>query len=174
MGLLAPRQGTWLVDNLMLMNVTDIMFHEMILEPRIMPLTNVTFGSLDGTAVAGRDDERENIILDYHLDSFAPDPNFLVYPDRITLEGREIFSDYQAPDFVPYGDEFDEDILDMTIYPFNEAYLDKTNQELWDLFGVAFGGELLPDDAELDPRIVNGWLAPTAAFSLHLPLARQP
>ncbi len=120
-----------------------------------MPMTNITFGSLDGTAVAGRDSERRNIALDIYLDAEAPDPNFLVYPDTITLDGRELYFDQQQPNVIPYGEDFEYD-PDASSVPFNEAYIGMTNQALWDQFGVAFGGEVLPADAVNDARIVNG------------------
>ena len=159
MGFLAPRHGAWTVNNLNLKNVTDMMFHEMIQEPRNMPMTNVTFGSLDGTAVAGRDSARRNIVLDIHIDTDAPDPNFLVYPDTITLDGREIYFDQQRANFVPYGEAFDDELIEMSEVPFNRNYLGKTNQQLMDNYGVAFGGELLPANAVNDARIVGGKLS---------------
>ncbi len=175
MGFLAPRQGNWTISNLTLKNVTDMMVHEMIEAPRTMPMTNITFGSLADTAVAGRDSQRRNIVLDMHLDSFSPDPNFLVYPDTITLDGRKIYFDQQRPDFIPYGELFDEDIIEHSNVPFNRGYLGKSNQQLMDSYGVAFGGEVLPADAVSDSRIINGRLAKEASVPMgnhtcHLPL----
>ena len=160
MGLLAPRHGNWRLSNLTLKNVTDIMFHEGRVEPRIMPMTNIEFGSLDGTAVAGRESERRNIVLDPHFDDSSHDPNFLVFPDTITLDGYEIFFDQQQPNFIPYGPDFDYDPIP-GMPPFNNGYRNKTNQQLWNQYGVAFGGEVLPTDAVNDVRIVNGKLAST-------------
>ena len=165
MGFLMPRHGAWTINNLLLKNVTDMMFHEMVQEPRNMPMTNVTFGSLDGTAVAGRDNARRNIALDMHFDTFSTDPNFLVYPDTITLNGREIYFDQQHANFVPYGSQFDVDMLEDSTVPFNRAYLGKTNAQLMSDHGVAFGGELMPADAVSDARIVNGKIAPAGAIT---------
>lgn len=164
-GFLMPRHGTWRINNFLLKNVTDMLFHEMIAEPRTMPMSNVVFGSLDGTAVSDRANTRRNIVLDMYFDNFSNDPNFLVYPDTITLDGREIYFDQQRADFIPYGDEFDIEILDFSNVPFNRDYLGKTNQYLMDNYGVAFGGELLPADAVNDARIVNGKISPNASVT---------
>ncbi|MEM7116777.1 MAG: G8 domain-containing protein [Chloroflexota bacterium] len=165
MGFLMPRHGEWRVNNLLLKNVTDMMFHEMIAEPRTMPMTNVVFGSLDGTAVSGRESARRNIVLDMYFDNFSHDPNFLVYPDTITLDGREIYFDQQRADFIPYGDEFDTEIIDFSPIPFNRDYLGKTNQYLMDNYNVSFGGELLPADAVNDTRIINGQISPNVSVT---------
>ncbi len=160
MGLLAPRQGTWQISNLTLKNVTDIMFHEPNVEQRTMTMSNINFGALSGTAVSGRDGERRNIVLDMYFDNFLLDPNLLVAQDRITLDGYDVYFDQQTPSFVPYGEEIDID-PESGQATLNGNYLGKTNQQLWDQYGVAFGGELLPANAVNDARIVNGKLATT-------------
>ncbi len=184
-GFLAPRQSYWTISDLHLSNVTDILIHEALREPRTMPMTDITFGSLDGTAVAGQESQRQHIVMDAEFDFPDPDPNFIVWPDTVTLDGREIFFNQQEPGYIPYGDNFEMEEMDMEgdfeeedfgeddefdeselaengeefepiPFTFNQGYFDKTNQQLMDEYGVALGGEVMPTDAVSDPRIVNG------------------
>ncbi len=163
MGFIAPRQGTWRLNNLTLSSVTDILIHEPRQIPRTMPMTNITFGSLEGTAVAGQESNRRHIVMDPGFDDASHDPNYLVFNDTITLDGREIYYNEQRADFVPYPVE--GEIEEVTA-----GYIGKTNQQLFDEFGLAFGGEVLPASSVVDARIVNGRLAAGANVNIYLPM----
>ncbi|MEM7095672.1 MAG: G8 domain-containing protein [Actinomycetota bacterium] len=105
MGVIAPRNGEWAVQNLQLANVTDLLIHETRNEDgRTLSLDGVTFVPLDGTAVAGRDGERQNVVLQPWFVGAGEDVeagNFVVAPDRITVDGQRIFFEIQGPDSVP-------------------------------------------------------------------------
>ena len=155
MGFIAPRQNHWQVNNLNLKNTTDILIHEPIVEARTMPLTNVEFGDLSGTAVSGQAGQRRNIVLDVELDYAFSDPYLMLAQDRITLDGREIFFNQQQPNYVPYEEGFEVEFGDAQL---DSNYIGKTNQQLWDRYGQAVAGELLPEDAISDSRIIGGKL----------------
>ena len=185
MGFIAPRHNYWRIDNMHLSNVTDMLIHEAIREPRIMPMSNITYGSLDGTAVAGREESRQHIVLAPEFTYAEFDPHSILWPDTITLDGRELFYNQQDPQYIPYGDEFEFDGFEDEMFegdqlddeefeddPFIEfpvldtGYLNKTNQELMATYGQALAGEVLPADAINDPTIVNGKIAATQSAVL--------
>ncbi|MEM7797689.1 MAG: G8 domain-containing protein [Chloroflexota bacterium] len=155
MGFIGPRHGNWTVNNLDLSNVSDILLHEPIVAPRSILMTDVEFGSLDGTAVAGQDGQRQNIAFELELDYAFSDPYLMLAPDTVTLDGRELYYNQQRPDYVPYPEGFEVEFGDAELDP---AYIGKTNQQLWETFKQAVGGELLPTDAQRDSRIVNGYI----------------
>ena len=156
MGFIAPRHSHWQVNNLILKNTTDILIHEPIVEARTMPMTNVEFGSLSGTAVSGQDGQRRHIVLDVELDYAFDNPYLMLAQDRITLDSREIFFNQQHPNYVPYEEGFEVEFGDAQL---DSNYIGKTNQQLWDAYGQAVAGEILPADAITDPAIINGYIA---------------
>lgn len=157
-GFLAPRHGNVTVNNMQLANLTDVIVHESKLQLRTMNMTNISFDSLDNTAVAGRS-PRRNIFLDLDLDlDDGFDQSILLQDDTLTLNGKEVFFDQQAADFIPFTSEFDDE--DAELGNLNPQFIGKTNQELSDSFGVAFAGEILPANAIDDPRIINGKIEP--------------
>ena len=166
MGFLMPRQSEWTVQNLSLSNVIDMLFHEARREPRTVMMTNVSFGSLDNTAVSGREGSRFYIVLDPHFDDITHDANALVFPDTITLDGRELFLEEQVPSFIPYAEPFEDG--EFTNPPLHN-YVGKTNQQLWDMWQLALGGELLPQSAVEDPAIYGGFIASGAPIEIPHP-----
>ena len=162
MGMITGRHGTVSISNMILKNVTDILFHEPQFAQRTMPMSNLIFASLDGTAVAGRDSQRRNIVLEPFYDVEEQTlQDIFVLQDKITLDGKEIFFKEQRTDFIPYPSEAnDDEEEEEDVLPVNPSYLGKTNQELWDEFSVALGGELLPGTAVEDSRIINGFIEP--------------
>ncbi len=156
-GFTLPRSSQWTLDNMTLKNLTDMYIAEPRQAPRTITMTNITFGSLAGTAVAGRSGRR-NILLNPEFDEGSYQPYFFVMPDRITLDGQGIFFDQQAANHVllrrlPEGDGLDG---------VPTSYVNKTNQQLLNTFGYSLSGALLPATAQSDSRIVNGKIGPAA------------
>lgn len=92
---------------------------------------------------------RRNIVLQAEFDDASFQRYFFVMPDRITLEGEGIYFNQQAASHV---------LLPRPPDPFEipGAYINRSNQQLFDAFGVSFGGAFLPSDARKDSRVVNG------------------
>lgn len=94
-----------------------------------------------------------------------------------TLDGRQLYFDEQAPDYVPIPDaerlselgfkhhdalsELQEDYQDglslAGVVP--SDLIGKSNRELMDQYGIAVEGGVMPDDAVDDPRVRGGTLA---------------
>ncbi len=143
MGFLAPRNGVWDVDGLYLANTNDILIHETHRDPRVMHMNNVTFGSLDGTAVADDDGRRKHVELAF---DFSDQPLWFLVPDVLSLNGEGIWRPEQRADYVPLDEDLDDEPefrTDIDTTP----YVGKTNAELQQLTGLSLGGAILPDSA---------------------------
>ena len=73
MGFVSPRNDQWTMDRLSFRNTTDMLIEEARMSPRTFTMSNFTFGSLDGTAVAATSGQRQNVVfrdVDY-LESFC-------------------------------------------------------------------------------------------------------
>jgi hypothetical protein len=110
-GVIAPRNGDWAMADMRLANVTDLLVHEARQAPRTLALSGLTFADLDGTAVAGREEERRHVVLDAHLGPDDQQPHFFLMPDRITLDGEGVYFDQQAGDVIP-ATGVDDDVED--------------------------------------------------------------
>ena len=163
MGLLAPRQDHWRVNNVQLSNTTDMLITEVIEAPRTLEMTNVRFGSLDGTAVADQAANRHNIVMRAFFDANPLHPFHFLMSDRITLDGQQLYFNEQAADFVPTAGE-----IAASPGPVPGSMIGLTNQQLVDRFGTSFGGAIIPEGAaRVDSLIggVAGDVAPPAATS---------
>ena len=118
-------------------------------------MTNINFASLDGTAVEGKDGQRQHLEFEMDFEFVPLDTELLVTQDIVRVNGRDLYYNQQRPDYVPYprGIEVEGDT------EINPGYIDKTNQQLWDQFGKALGGELMPEDAVSDPTLKGGKFA---------------
>ncbi len=163
MGLLAPRQDTWQLNNVRLSNTTDMLIKEARQAPRDLQMTDVTFGSLEGTAVAELAGQRRNIVMSADFDADAHQPFFFLMSDSITFNGQQLYFDEQAADFVPITQQIEHETVRLP-----EEMIGQTNQQLKDRYGTSFGGAIAPADAasvEFVSGGVVGSIAPPAATS---------
>ena len=146
-GFIGPRHGAWTVDGLTTAATTDVLLHGPLHTERSLDMSNLSFASLDGTPLVGRDGERRNVVLAYEYagDGDGVDPSTAgerdghgaLLADRVTWDGQGLYSPAQAGDVVV-------------------ADVGMTNADLFAQRGTATGGALLPDDAQPDARVVNG------------------
>ncbi|MEM9219821.1 MAG: G8 domain-containing protein, partial [Cyanobacteria bacterium P01_F01_bin.150] len=165
MGLVAPRHDQWTIDNLTLKNTTDILIQETSMGPRSLAMSNITFGDLNGTAVADQRGQRRKIVLQADFRELEDDPTWVLRPDRITLDGQGLFFNQQRADFIPFPSRLAED---GSLEGIPNGYIGKTNQQLFDEFGVAVGGAVLPADAK-NAGFVRGGVIGTAAPGINIP-----
>ncbi|MEM9131248.1 MAG: G8 domain-containing protein [Actinomycetota bacterium] len=151
-GVIGPRHGAWILDGLTLAANTDIILHNPEHTGRSLDLSDVTFAPIDGSPLAGRRD-RANVVLAYNYngdgDGFDPttaedgadSDDRALLGDRVTLDGRGLYSVGQLADAIPISEG---------------PLADLTNRALQDQVGTSAGGTLPPADAAPDPRVVNG------------------
>ena len=156
MGFLAPRNGVWDVDGLHLANTNDILIHETHRDPRVMHMNLVTFGSLEGTAVAGDDDRRKHVELAF---DFSDQPLWFLIPDVLSLNGEGLWRHEQRADFVPLDEHFDDEPEFRTDID-TRPYVGLTNAELQSQTGLSLGGAILPDTAREVPWLTGGLAGP--------------
>ena len=164
MGLLAPRNDSWRINNLDLRNTTDMLITEVRQGARVLDMNNVTFGSLDGTSVAGNDAQRQNIVMQADFDADAHQPFFFLLSDQITLDGQQIYFNEQAPNFVPLEQQIEHEGVRIP-----EALIGATNQTLMTNHGTSFGGAITPEDVTQ-----VSWLSGGVVGSISPPPATYP
>lgn len=104
---------------------------------------DLRFGSLPGRKIQPR------VSLEARLRENDGSIDHVFYDYRVKLDfgpyrGMEVLFFEQAADFVPYPTA-------MPKVP--DAFVGKTNSQLWREFGVAVGGRIAPEDAARDPLI---------------------
>ena len=158
-GLLAPRQDVWTVNNLQLANTTDLVITEARQSARTLDMNDVSFGSLNGTAVENTAGQRRNVVMEADTEGDGYQPYFFLLSNRIRLNGQSLYFDQQADDYVPLESSDSESIV-----PIPQEFVGLTNQQLWNTYGTSFGGAIIPPDATT-VSIVDGGVvgsAPTA------------
>ncbi|MEM8671955.1 MAG: G8 domain-containing protein [Planctomycetota bacterium] len=153
MGMLVPRNDQWVLDNLTLKNSTDMLIEEPRSSARTLTMSNINFESLDGTAVQGDAANRKNIQMrpgDFGLG--AGQPYFFVLPDQITLDDQQIYWNIQDANHVLLPEVPDGNLQ----FQIPQAYAEKTNQQLQDMYGMSFGGNLIPEGAQMVNWIEGG------------------
>lgn len=156
MGLLAPRHDQWRFTNLNLRNTTDMLITEPLMAPRVIDMTNVTFGDLSGTAVRSNASLRRNIVLEPGDDEGFQPYSFLM-SDRITLDGRGIYANRQAADAVPLRNLPEEAIVSIS-----SEFVGLTNRQLRDRYGTSVGGAIMPADARQVAFLAGGVIGSAA------------
>lgn len=156
MGFLAPRNGVWDVDGLHLANTNDILIHETHRDPRVMHMNNVTFGSLEGTAVADDEGRRRHVELAF---DFSDQPLWFLVPDVLSLNGEGLWRAEQRADFVPLDEHFDDEPEFRTAID-TRPYVGLSNARLQELTGLSLGGAILPDSAREVPWLHGGLAGP--------------
>ena len=169
MGLLAPRQDDWQLSDVQLSNTTDMLITEMVEAPRTLAMTNVTFGSLDGTAVADQSSSRRNIVMQTFFDANPAHPFNFMMSDRVTLDGQQLYFNQQAADFVPTAGE-----IAASPGQVPGSMIGLTNQQLVDRFGTSFGGAIIPADATTAEFLTGGVVGSVAAPAATSPPIYHP
>ncbi len=157
MGILAPRNGAWQMSDIHLRNTTDLHIEQATMEPRTLDMTNVTFGALAGTAVAGNEGQRQNVVM--KADNAGQQPFWFLMTDQVSLNGQGLYFDQQAATHVPLTAELRGDSRGSV----PTEFVGLTNQQLQDTYGTSFGGEITPTDAQ-----TVSWLTSGAVGSLAL------
>ena len=151
MGFLVPRSDGAQVNNLTLSNTTDLYIREVVDAPRTLDMNNVTFGSLDGTAVADEAANRLNVRMSAEIEGREFQPFNFLMNDRVTLNGQQLYFNQQAADAIPTAGEIAEAPGQVPA-----SMLGLTNQQLRDRFGTSFGGATIPADAVADDFLLGG------------------
>lgn len=94
----------------------------------------------------------------------------LFYRDIIRIgtvkyQNKQLYYHEQAAGHVPFADGTAAEYIPT-------EFIDKTNRELWDAYGLSIGGIVSPDDYIEDPHI-NGVIAAPAQYPPHLELTSQ-
>ena len=150
MGILAPRHGEWQMSNVHLRNTTDLHIEQATIESRTLDMTNVTFGDLSGTAVAGNDGQRRNVVM--KADEAGIQPFWFLMTDTVSLNGQGLYFNEQAASHVPLTEDLRED----SRAPVPTEFVGLTNQQLEDTYGTSFGGEITPADAQTVSWLTGG------------------
>ena len=157
MGILAPRHNEWQMDNIHLRNTTDLHIEQAAGVSRELTMTNVTFGDLAGTAVAGNEGQRQNVSM---LGGDAVEqPFWFLLKDTVSLNGQGLYFNEQAASYVPMTQALHGD----SRAPVPEEFIGLTNQQLQEQYGTSYAGEIIPADAQTVPWLSNGVVGSLAA-----------
>ncbi|MEL6265956.1 MAG: GDSL-type esterase/lipase family protein, partial [Pseudomonadota bacterium] len=162
-GLQAPRQGDFLLDGGTFANLTDVEISEVQRGARDLTFRDLTLAPL-ANALSGQEAGRTNYDLafssnvDPEVRRTEWDPLWFLQPDRIVVEttGGErvgLFFPNQSADYIPVP------VGDPLAAALPAEVVGLTNQQLWDQYGLSFGGGILPDDA------ARGTSGPTGVFT---------
>ncbi|MEM7393511.1 MAG: hypothetical protein AAF492_14290, partial [Verrucomicrobiota bacterium] len=163
-GLLAPRHDEWTITNLSLRNATDMYVKEPVVGPRKLAMSDVSFGPLSGTAVAGQEVRRRRVVLEMETEESGFQPYAFLLPDRITLDGQGLYSDQQAAGYIPLRSRPEEGIVSVS-----SEFVGLTNRQLHNRFGTSFGGALLPAGASRAAHVAGGFVGPVAPDPIVFP-----
>jgi hypothetical protein len=115
---------------------------------------DVRFGTLSEKLLSGRQQYDIFLESDYGQllqgDYRGRNPNMLFAPiitrmDTVRYQGRQLYFPEQAADHVPFSEKAGGSLP--------QELIGKTNQEMWNRYGLAIGGTLAPADAHQEPRI---------------------
>ena len=163
MGLLAPRHDHWKFASLDLRNTTDMLITEPLQAPRSIEMTDVRFGELAGTAVAGNESQRRNLVLSPGDDNGYQPYSFLM-PDRITFDGEGIYANRQGANRVPLPQLPEESIA-----PVSSEFVGLTNSQLLSRYGTSVGGAIIPAGARTASFVSGGVIGAATPVATILP-----
>ncbi|MEL7497620.1 MAG: Ig-like domain-containing protein [Planctomycetota bacterium] len=167
LGMFAPRNEQWVMDNLNLSNTTDVLITKTTLSPRTLTMSNINFGSLDGTAVSGTENQRRNIafLANPEFTEFDGQPFAFLMPDQITIDGQQIYADYQNANYVPLPEAPDSN--DLADVP--SSWVRRTNQQLQNQIDMSTAGNITPAGSQTVSWIDGGRLGPLSPASTQFP-----
>jgi hypothetical protein len=149
-GIAVPVNGTNTIQNGTFNNVRAIEITTANSRSRVVNINgDIKFGTLSPLALKG--ETQYDIFLRSNFNPMERDITRLFNPDVIRLgtvnyNGKQLYYLEQAADFVPFK------VGEAAEYVPAE-FLGKTNQQLWDQYGLAIGGIVAPANATTDPRI---------------------
>lgn len=189
-GVAAPRQGYGVVENLTLQNLVDIRISAPTIDPRDVTFRNLNFVSHElqtqneinrihylfdpyrdanfdnghlgvdfNNAVVDEFQENEISENGYYTPVYSP----YLLPDRLTVidDAEQVYGLYfleQERNFIPiYADSELSNLLP-------DEISEKTNEELMSEFGLAWGGAIMPEDAQ-EVSFIEGGKIGSAIFS---------
>ena len=156
-GMATPPQGDVTISGTF-SNLIDFDIENPQRTQRTMNFNDIVFGELSGAFDEGLVADRTIFVLTANFEvNDDKHSAFFLLPDRINLNfgdfaGQALYFNEQHPDFVPMPSQ-PEDSESVMIAP---EFLGKTNQQLFDEFGLSFGGALLPGDATSDSELALG------------------
>lgn len=159
-GIQVPVNGTNTIQGGSFNNVRDIVINTANNRNRVVNINgNIDFGQLNAKAAKGK--TPYDIYLKANFDPKERDVTRLFNPDLIKLgtvkyNGKQVYYLEQASGYVP----FPKATAAAYIPP---EFIDKTNQQLWDQYGLAPGGIVAPANAITD-KTVNGLIGDPATY----------
>ncbi len=155
-GIELPEDGTNVVFGGTQNNVTDFTVPAAKDSNRLIEIRDVIFGNLDAATLAGRTEKALQVNVAVNL--LDPDLPKVLSADelelgRILFGGQQVYLPEQAASFVPFKSG------EAPAYV-PAGLVGKTNQQLFDQYGLAVGGVLAPAIAAFDAR-VGALLGPT-------------
>jgi len=159
-GIQVPVNGTNTIEGGHFNNVRDIVISTANDRNRVVNINgNIDFGQLNDKAAKGK--TPFDIYLKASFDPMDRDVTRLFNPDLIKLgtvkyNGKQLYYNEQAAAYVP----FPKATAAAYIPP---EFIDKTNQQLWDQYGLAPGGIVAPGNAITD-KTVNGLIGDPATY----------
>ncbi|MEM6468104.1 MAG: G8 domain-containing protein [Planctomycetota bacterium] len=164
-GIALPTGGTVTIEGGAFANVNDFRVTNPKQTGRQLTINGVSFEQLPESLIE-RTNERVNIRL---IDDILPEgidgeqhksQLFFFQPDQILLnygefENAQLYFDEQAGDFIPVTGS-----VGGSETPIPQQYIGKTNHELAEQFGLAFGGAVLPTESSPATGITGGRVGP--------------
>ncbi|HQR09332.1 MAG TPA: G8 domain-containing protein [Gemmatales bacterium] len=159
-GIQVPVNGTNTIQGGHFNNVRDINISTANSRDRVVNINgDIDFGQLNAQAAKGK--TPFDIYLKANFDPMERDVTRLFNPDVIKLgtvkyNGKQVYYNEQAAGYVP----FPKASAAAYIPP---EFIDKTNQQLWDQYGLAPGGIVAPANAITDKN-VSGLIGDPATY----------
>jgi hypothetical protein len=149
-GVAVPVNGTSVIQDGTYNNVRSLEITTAMSRTRTVQINgNIQFGTLSVAALKG--ETQYDIYLQSNFNPTNRDVTRVFNRDvillgTITYNGKQLYYLEQAADFVPFKPGEAPDYVPPEL-------LGKTNQQLWDAYGLAVGGIVAPANVSTDPRI---------------------
>lgn len=164
-GIAVPERGSTIIRGGKFNNLASIVIPTAMDRGRRVTITgDIQFGTLSTTSLGNVPGgiKQSDILLRANFSPRELDITRLFERDVIRLNtpaypGRQLYYREQAADFVPFPADRSASYLPPEL-------LGKTNQQLWEEYGLAIGGVVAPADAVADPRI-TGLIGAPAAYA---------
>ncbi len=160
-GIKVPTKGHNKIVGGYFNNVRSIVISTTRDERRVVDIEGeIHFGNMSQQALRGKTQHQIYLQKNFNLEK-VKDINLLFSPDLIRLgtvkyQGKQVYYLEQAADVVPFPAGEAADYIP-------EEFIGKTNQQLWNEFGLAVGGAIAPQDAITDPAI-RGLIGDPASY----------
>ena len=153
-GISAPKRGTNFIRGGYLNNVKNVDVAGPMEANRTVDVTGVRFGRLSAAALRGR--RQYDVHVRTRLEPYEQDLTDVFGNDTIRLNSRQIYSEEQAPGFVPFP-EYTDPAAEVPAYGPNvpAEFIGKTNAQLWEQYGLAVGGAVAPAGAYSNYRVTG-------------------